>query len=108
MSADDLFIIGYSFGDAHINVSIKTALKCNKDLKLHFIDPIYCEKNEEKGYDLLVDRLINIFPEILNIERTQIKQFNDNDTFVYFDGKLTIDAISFDVYLNRLNGNTNF
>lgn len=31
--ADELIIVGYSFGDEHINGSVKTALRYNKNSK---------------------------------------------------------------------------
>lgn len=37
LSANKLFIIGYSFSDPHINSSIKTALTINKDLKIYCV-----------------------------------------------------------------------
>jgi len=67
MFANELCIVGYSFGDTHINMSIKTALKYNSNLKLHFINPNYREsKPAHDGYKLLKDVFINIFPELLN------------------------------------------
>ncbi|MBI5539701.1 MAG: SIR2 family protein [Bacteroidia bacterium] len=104
--ANELIVIGYSFGDSHINASIKTALKYNPELNLHFIDPAYCEKDKKNGYDLLVKRLIYIFPEILNYERTQPKYSADNDTCIYFNNRLVVTAIGFDEYLNRSNSHS--
>lgn len=97
--ADEFLIIGYSFGDTHINSSINTALNNNPQLKLHFIDPAYCEKNGERGYDLLINRLIHIFPEVFNFERTQPVYSNNKDTCSYFNDKLTVSAIGFDKFL---------
>lgn len=99
--ANELLVIGYSFGDSHINASIKTALRYNPGLKLHFIDPAYCEKDGKKGYELLVKRFIHIFPEILNNERTQPLYSDGKDTCIYFNNKLTVTAIGFEEYLNR-------
>lgn len=97
--ADEILIVGYSFGDTHINSSIKTALINNPKLKLHFIDPAYCEKEGKKGYDLLINRLIHIFPEVLNFEKTQPVYSNNRDTCTYFDNKLTVSAIGFDKFM---------
>jgi hypothetical protein len=36
--ADHIFVVGYSLGDEHINQSIKTALRYNKNVKLIIID----------------------------------------------------------------------
>ena len=97
--ANEILIIGYSFGDTHINSSINTALINNPGLKLHFIDPAYCEKYGRKGYDLLINRLIHIFPEVFNLSRTQPVYSNNGDTCKYFDDKLIVSAIGFDKFL---------
>jgi hypothetical protein len=99
--ADEILIIGYSFGDSHINSSINTALISNKTLKLHIIDPAYCEKKNRKGYDLLINRIIHIFPEILNFKRNTPKYSNNKDTCTYFNGKLTVSSIGFDEFLGN-------
>ena len=97
--ADDIFIIGYSFGDAHINSSIKTVLKSNYNVKLHFIDPSYNEKDGKQGYKLLRERMIYIFPELLT---QQFKYENvDKNICRYFNGKLTVFAISYNEFLNN-------
>ena len=36
--ADTIYIIGYSFGDEHINVSIKNALECNPNTQIIIVD----------------------------------------------------------------------
>ncbi len=82
--ADELLIIGYSFGDYHINASIVSALRHNHALKLNFIDPAYCEKDGMRGYDLLVDKLINIFPDVFSLERTQPIYSENKNTCTYF------------------------
>jgi hypothetical protein len=97
--ADELIVIGYSFGDTHINSSINAALNYNPGLKLYIIDPAYCKKNGAKGYDLLINRLIHIFPEVFNFEKTQPVCSNNNDTCSYFNDKLTVSAIGFDKFL---------
>jgi hypothetical protein len=38
LNANNIFIIGYSFSDEHINESIKMTLIFNKDVKIHIID----------------------------------------------------------------------
>lgn len=97
--ADELLVIGYSFGDTHINSSINTALNHNPGLKLHFVDPAYCEQNGAKGYDLLIKRLIHIFPKVFNFNKTQPVFSNNKNTCTYFDDKLTVSAIGFDKFL---------
>ncbi|MCJ8166037.1 SIR2 family protein [Pontibacter sp. E15-1] len=45
MFANHLFIIGYSFGDAHINESIRNALKENEELQVTIVDPNFIKGN---------------------------------------------------------------
>lgn len=39
--ADNIYIIGYSFNDEHINASIKTAVQYSKNVKIIIIDPSF-------------------------------------------------------------------
>lgn len=43
--ADRLFIVGYGFGDEHINESIKTALIYSPKIKITIIDPNFIKNN---------------------------------------------------------------
>ena len=97
--ADEIYKIGYSFGDTHVNTSIKAALTNNPNVRIGLIDPVYCEKIGNKGYDILVARLINIIREFLNSELTQPVYSNDNNTGTYFSGKLIVNSIGFNDYL---------
>ncbi len=99
--ADEIIVVGYSFGDYHINSSIVNALKYNKKLRLHFIDPAYAEKDGMKGYDLLVQRLIHIFSDLFHFGRTQPIYSSDRDSCTYFDEKLIVSMVGFDQYLNK-------
>ncbi|MEX2347807.1 MAG: SIR2 family protein [Balneolaceae bacterium] len=45
ITADNLFIVGYSFSDGHLNEIINIALEENRDLNIHVIDPILESKN---------------------------------------------------------------
>lgn len=47
ITADTIFIIGYSFGDEHINSAIGEAIKNNPEVKLIFVDPAF-QKNDTK------------------------------------------------------------
>ncbi len=75
---DELIIIGYSFGDAHINAAIKLAIAENPNLQIKIIDPIYSEKNKSNGYQVLQERFIFIFPELFtNRENMAMHRIND-------------------------------
>jgi hypothetical protein len=39
--AEEIYIIGYSFGDEHINGSLRTALRHNSNLKIVVVDPFF-------------------------------------------------------------------
>ena len=39
--ADELYIVGYSFGDEHINGSVKAALRYNSKLRITVVDPYF-------------------------------------------------------------------
>lgn len=47
--ADEIVIVGYSFGDNHINYSLKLALQYNQNIRITLIDPCYSNKD---GYDI--------------------------------------------------------
>jgi hypothetical protein len=58
--ADNIYIVGYSFGDEHINESIKTALINNKGLKMKIIDPGFIiNKIEDKLFSEIFPRCIS-------------------------------------------------
>jgi hypothetical protein len=102
--ADEIYIIGYSFGDEHINMSIKTAIKYNSTLKIHIVDPSYDEADGKKGYDLLVDQFITVFSEVLEKRDTgPIKLGYKSHS--YFDSRIIVSAVSFKDFLkNKLVG----
>lgn len=88
--ADNLYIIGYSFGDEHINMSIKTALKYNSKIKIHIIDPTYDERDGKNGYELLKQKFINIFTNTLSsFDSSKITEICHE----YFDGKIIVHTI---------------
>jgi hypothetical protein len=103
--ADELFVIGYSFGDYHINSSIVSALRHNFKLKLHFIDPAYSEKDRKGGYELLVSRMIHTLPGIIpnnfNPQEMPPVYSADKNSCSYFKGKLTVTSVGFSQYLSE-------
>lgn len=101
LQADEVKIVGYSLGDYHINASIVNALRYNQKVQLHIIDPAYCEKTSKKNYDILIDRLIHIFPDVFDFGRTDPIYSDDRDTCTYFNGKLKVTTIGFEQFLLR-------
>jgi hypothetical protein len=98
LNADNLYIIGYSLGDEHINASIKTAIKYNENVNIHLIDPAYDETNGRSGYDLLINKFINVFTYYLK-NRGFLNKINDKCS-KYFNGKLTVYSMGIKEYLS--------
>lgn len=95
--ADEIYVIGYSFGDEHINTSIKTALKYNDKLIVHIVDLAYDESDNKKGYELLADQFIKIFIEVYDSGSDPIK-INEK-CYSYFKGKIIVNALEFKEFL---------
>jgi len=94
--AANLYIIGYSFGDEHINMSIKTALKFNPNVKICIVDPTYDERDGKNGYILLTQKFINVFTHYLNnFTSTRISETCNE----YFNGKIIVYAIGMKEFL---------
>ncbi len=90
-SADEIYIIGYSFGDEHINESIKTAIRHNAKLRITIVDP-YFIKNE-------MDHQLGLrffpFKQDVNMRATRV---SDN-LYSYFDDAFTVRTIGFEEFL---------
>lgn len=82
MFADRLFIIGYGFGDAHINESIKTALMHNSKIQITIIDPDFIKNklDEKLGIELFSNSQFNLTPK--NIGKN-IYSYLENSVQVY-------------------------
>ncbi|MCK9401444.1 MAG: SIR2 family protein [Bacteroidales bacterium] len=101
LTAENLYIIGYSFGDEHINFSIKTALEYNQNLIIHLIDPIYDETEGKDGYKRLCELFIykfffKIFQTKWNPNKITEKHWS------YFNGKFNVYTMGFRDYLEYL------
>lgn len=98
MLTDKLYIIVYSFGDEHINISIKTALKHNPKIRIYIVDPTYDERNGKNGYEFLQQKFINVFTHYLN-------NFTSNkisDTCSeYFNKKIVVNTIGMKEFLEN-------
>jgi len=79
--ADRLFIVGYGFGDEHINESIKTALIYNPKIKITIIDPSFIENkiDEKLGIGLFSNSQLNLTP----------KKVSDN-LYSYLEGRVEV------------------
>ncbi|HTO14798.1 MAG TPA: hypothetical protein VLZ83_03465 [Edaphocola sp.] len=90
--ADNIYIVGYSFNDEHINASIKTAIQYNKDLKIIIIEPNYT-KND---FDLNV--AIKIFSCAGDLDKMKPTTPKTN-LHSFFDGKILVHTKTFKEYL---------
>lgn len=88
-----ILIVGYSFNDEHINESLKTALRYNKDLFIEIIDPSFIKNG------MNTQLALKIFPYVAS-KNTNQNQVADNK-YSYFDGKIKVHTIKFAEYLKK-------
>lgn len=92
MFCDKLVIVGYSFGDEHINSSIRTALQENENLKIEIIDPSF----KQNDFDLMV---------MLKIFAASDRMYTDLPTNIsenvhgFLNGTVTVHAKTFKRYM---------
>jgi hypothetical protein len=81
-----LMIIGYSFGDEHINQSIKTAVK-NGGLRIFIVDPQgvdVMDKNRNEKTIYSPDELVNeLWPSIMGASRRSLREIFNTDRVEY-------------------------
>ena len=90
--ADQIYIVGYSFGDEHINMTIRIALMYNPNVKFVIIDPSFT-KNE---FDLDVALKIFSYSDDLNL--MQPRTIEDN-IHSFFDGRVIVHTKKFCEYM---------
>lgn len=92
--ADEIYIIGYSFGDEHINQCLKTALRYNKEVKITIVDPSFIKNrmDEKLALTLFTNRGLE------DMKPTNV----DESTLSYFDGAITVHTKTFEDFLNML------
>lgn len=88
-----IYIVGYSFGDEHINECIKTALRHNKGLKLEIVDPSFISSNLDKKLNL------TIFQFVENVQLNPRKI--DDNKFSYFKDRVIVYTLKFKDYLEQ-------
>ena len=77
-TADNIFIIGYSFNDEHINESIRMALIYNKSLTIQILDCDFLNKLKLKYFS----EFTNLIPN-QNHERISENVYSYGNTFAY-------------------------
>ena len=89
---DRLIIVGYSFGDEHINSSIRTALKENDNLKIDIVDPSF--KKDE--FDLMV--MLKVFAASDKMHAGLPTNIAEN-VHGFLGGLVTVHAKTFRTYM---------
>lgn len=84
--ADKIVIVGYSFGDVHINNSIKTALIHNPDVKIEIIDPKFLETK--------MDATLGISLFSNSIKSFSLTKVSDK-LYSYLEGTVTVKLLKF-------------
>lgn len=88
---DKLFIIGYSFGDEHINSIIRTALQENHNLQIEIVDPSF--KNDD--FDLMV--MLKIFGA--SSQQANIPSNLSKNVHGFLNGSVIVHAKTFKEYM---------
>jgi len=91
--ADNIYIVGYSFGDEHINASIKSAIQYNKNVKIIIIDPSFTKDN----FDVWV--AMKLFSYAGGVEEYNPFTIQKN-IHSYYDGKFIVHTKKFKDYLS--------
>jgi hypothetical protein len=89
--ADDVYVIGYSFGDEHINESIKTAIRHNQSLKITIVDPQFIKN----GMDRQLGLRFFPFRQDDNMKPKKVS----GDLYSYFDDAFIVRTIGFEEFL---------
>ncbi|MBD1384610.1 SIR2 family protein [Mucilaginibacter rigui] len=90
--ADNIYIIGYSLGDEHINESIKTALRHNSAIKITIVDPFFIKN--KKDFDIAIKYYP--FKQTTNFSPTNI---DGNRIYSYLEGALMVYNVTFQDFL---------
>jgi hypothetical protein len=92
LTADKIYIIGYSFGDENINQSIKSAIKYNPNVKFIIVDPGFQENKLDYFIMLYFSPLIEFKEFIIDIPG-KIRRLS------IFDDKIRVFMCGFKEYL---------
>lgn len=102
MDGDNMYIVGYSFSDKHVNAGIESAIIQNDKLIIHIIDPSFKNKEFNKNLKKL---LTEDFPELFNFLKVTLNQIDLRPhEKKYLNGKLIIYPLTFEEYLEHENG----
>lgn len=90
---EELYIIGYSFGDEHINASLRTALRHNRNLKIIIVDPFFMKNDLDLAVSLKIFSATD--------KHIQIPQKLDENVHSHFDGSFIVYTMYFNDFRKR-------
>lgn len=98
--ADNIYIIGYSFSDQHINSGLRSHLLAHENSIIHIIDKKYAEMKPD---EILKNLLVVDFPQLF--DQTKLENGKNNfgkDLHSLLDGRVLIYPLAFEEYLRRI------
>jgi len=98
--ADQIYIIGYSLGDEHINETIKTAIRHNNNVKIIIVDPFFLIN--ELDFQLA----IKLFP--YRQSGSMHPQTLQENIHSFFDGAFILYTLGFKEFLELQTGSYSF
>jgi len=96
LNAAEILIIGYSFGDEHINQSIKGALRYNPNIKITIVDPGFIKNKKDELLALEILPYRNDYP----LYATTLEK----DKHSFFNGAVIVYTLRFQDYLAKMTG----
>lgn len=97
--ADELYIVGYSFGDEHINGSVKAALRYNRKLKITVVDPGFIKNKLDYEFAL------RFFPYKDHQDMRPNKV--SNNVYSYLGEDFTVHTVRFREFLEHRSAQNN-
>jgi hypothetical protein len=93
---DNIYIVGYSFGDEHINASIRNAIQYNEKVKIIIIDPSFTYND----FDLNV--VMKIFSSAGNMDKMKATTIQKK-LHSFYEGKFVVHERTFKDYLSSFH-----
>ncbi|QXP74061.1 SIR2 family protein [Tenacibaculum sp. AHE15PA] len=91
LNGNKIYIIGYSFGDEHLNECLKIALRYNQKLKVEIVSPNFIK-------DKIKEKLILTLFQYLDMPQYNEKKISENK-YSYFNDKILVYTLKFNEYL---------
>ena len=89
--AEEVYVIGYSFGDEHINESLKTAIRHNSKLRITIVDPMFLENRLDHKF------AVQFFPFRQDTEMRPRKV--ETNCYSYFGDAFMVYTMGFQEFL---------